>query len=113
MIVEGTAKDYEGFAALAERACAFVDEHEPGMLTYECYADETTRKFAWMETYADAEAFLTHTGNMTEIGVMDEAATVVDFDRVTVLGRVTDPQVNAVIEQFGAATLPKLSGVTR
>jgi hypothetical protein len=41
-IVRGTTTDYSAFVRVAERACALVEENEPGTLRYECFTDEET-----------------------------------------------------------------------
>lgn len=112
-IIEGSIKDYEAFAELAKRACAFVEENERGILVYECFADQASGRFLWQETYRDDEAFLTHVRNMTETGIMGEAMAVADFDRTTILDPVTDPQAREVLEQMGAVQLNGLARVVR
>lgn len=112
-IIEGTAKDYDAFTDIAKRACAFVEENEPGILSYECFTDETSGRFLWKETYQDAAAFLTHGQHMSETGIMDEVTQVVDFDRVTILDPVPDAQARGVLAQMGAIWMQETAQVQR
>lgn len=112
-LVEGSARDFEEFTDLARRVCALVEEELPGTLHYECFADPATGRFLWDESYRDAQAYLEHLEKLTEAGVMEKVAELVDFDRVTVLTPVEDPQVRAVMEQFGAVELSPLARVER
>ena len=112
-IVRGKAKDYDAFAALAERVCALVEKNEPGTLRYECFGDAENAQFVWHEVYRDGPAFLQHNQNLFEAGIIEEVGQLVDFDGMTVLGNVTDPDVQEVLEQMGAQVLNRQVGVVR
>lgn len=112
-IVRGTAKDFDAFVDLAERICALVDENEPGTLRYECFVDKEAATFLWHEVYEDPEAFFKHNQNLAEAGVMEEVSELVDFDGMTVLGDVTDPELREGLNGFGAEILTRQVGVVR
>lgn len=112
-IVRGTAKDFDAFAALAERACALVEKNEPGTLRYECFVDANNAQFVWHEVYQDGPALLKHNQNLLEAGIMEEVGQLVDFEGMTVLGDVTDPDVRETLDQMGAQVLKRQVGVVR
>ncbi len=112
-IVRGTAKDYEAFVDIAKRACSLVEANEPGTLRYECFVDEENATFIWYEVYEDSAAFLQHNQNLSEAGVMEEVGELVDFEGMTILGDVTDPELREALDQFGAQILKRKVGVVR
>lgn len=112
-IVRGTATDYDGFLRFAERVCTLVEENEPGTLRYECFVDDETAQFVWHEVYEDGPAFFQHNENLAEAGIMEEAGQLVEFDGMTVLGDVDDPEVREALGQFGAQILRRHVGVMR
>ena len=112
-IVRGTAKDYNAFTALAERVCALVEKNEPGTLRYECFVDPEHAQFVWHEVYQDGPAVLQHNQNLLEAGIMEEVGQLVDFESMTVLGGVTDPEVREALDQMGAQILKRQVGVVR
>lgn len=113
LMMQGTTNDYEAFSEFAKRAATYVEEHEPGAIAYECFADENDGRVVWHEMYENADAFLTHVQNMTQTGMLDETMNLVDIERLTVLTRITDPRVREVATQFGAEQLHGLAGFTR
>jgi quinol monooxygenase YgiN len=112
-IVRGTARDYDTFVNLAERVCSLVETNEPGTLRYECFVDEESAMFVWHEVYEDKAAFFQHNQNLSENGVMAEVGELVDFEGMTILGDVTDPELRGVLDQFGAQVLKRQVGVVR
>ena len=112
-MVRGTAKDYDAFVDLAERVCALVEKSEPGTLRYECFVDDRNAQFVWHEVYQDGSAFFQHNQNLLEAGIMEEVGQLVDFDGMTVLGDVTDPDVREALDQMGAQILNRQVGVVR
>ncbi len=112
-IVRGTAKDYDAFVVLADRACALVEENESGTLRYECFVDEETAQFVWHEVYEDGAALLAHGQNLAEAGIIEEVGQLVDFDGMTILGDEIDPDVKQALSQMGAQVLKRRVGVVR
>lgn len=113
VIVRGTVKDYDTFVNLAERVCSLVETNEPGTLRYECFVDEESATFVWHEVYEDKAAFFQHNQNLSEAGIMEEVGELVDFEGMTVLGDVTDPELREALNQFGAQILKREVGVVR
>ncbi len=113
LIVQGSVTNYEGYTEAVKRACAYVEENEPGTLVYECFADEERGRTVWHEIYADADALLTHYQNMMETGLAEQAMQAFQPEQVTVLTRITDPRVEDLVQQFGAVKLHGLAGVVR
>jgi quinol monooxygenase YgiN len=113
VVVRATTSNYDTFTEIAKRACAFVDEHEPGALAYECFANETNGNILWHEMYADEDAFLAHAKNFTTNGIIEDTMRVVEMGRPTILTRITDPRVREVATQFGATELHGLAGIVR
>ncbi len=113
VISQGTTNDYEALANLVKRGCAYVEENEPDALVYECFADETSGRVVWHEMYSDEDHFVTHVHNLTSSGMLDELMQVYEIERITFLTRITDPRVQEVAQQFGAATLHGIGGLVR
>lgn len=113
IISQGTTDNYEAFSGLVKRMCAHVEEHEPGAIAYECFADETTGRALWHEMYEDADAFLAHVQGLTDTGLMDELMHLYSIERITSLARVTDERVTDILEQFGAVQLHGVGGIVR
>jgi quinol monooxygenase YgiN len=112
-IVRGTTTDFSAFVIVAERACALVEENEPGTLRYECFTDEETAQFVWHEVYEDAQALFQHNQNLSDAGIMEEVGPIVEWDGMTVLGDVSDPELHNALGQFGAQILKRQVGVVR
>lgn len=113
IIIQGPVADYEAFTDFAKRACAFVEQNEPQALAYEYFASEEGGRAILHEMYADSDAFVTHFGNLTETGLLDELLQVFSPEQVTLLDRVTDPRVKEIAQQFGATELSGVAGVVR
>lgn len=113
LISQGSAKDYEGLSDFVKRGCAFVEENEPGALAYECFADEASGRVLWHEMYEDEDAFVAHVQNLTKSGMLDEMMQVYEIERITFLTRITDPRIQEIAQQFGAAPLHGIGGVVR
>ena len=113
IIIEGTVNDYEAFSSLAKEVCEMIEEQEPGTLAHEWFADQISGAATLHELYEDADAFLTHFENVTESGMMDRFLSCLEIERVISLNRITDPRVQDIAEQFGAAELHGVAGVVR
>lgn len=113
VILQGTVSDYTSCMTAVKKACAFVEENEPGTLVYECFADEVSGRLLWHETYADADAFITHMQNMNETGIIGEMMAAVTPDQVTSLIPSEDPRVVQALEQFGILPLRGVGGFVR
>lgn len=111
--IDGTVEDYEALSSFAKRAGTFVEEHEPGTLAWECFADEVSGRVLWHEIYTDADAFLAHMQHMTEEGYLDEFMQLMSINGVLSLARVTDDRVTDVLAGFGATHLHGVTGVVR
>lgn len=112
-MVLGTFNDYGKFTDLAKRLCGFIEEHEPGTLLYEFFADEASSRFVVLERYADAGAFMAHNQNLVDQGFMGEVGQLATFDSALVLGGVQDEQAKAVFDQLGAVELSAVASVDR
>lgn len=113
IVIDASVEDYEGLSTFAKQAGAFVEEHEPGTLAWECFADEVGGRVLWHEIYADADAFLAHMQHMTEEGYLDEFMRLLDINSVLSLVRVTDERVSDVLAGLGATHLHGVTGVVR
>lgn len=113
MISQGATKDHEAFSEVVKRACVFVEEHEPGTVAYECFADEVSGRVLWDELFADADAFVTHIHNLSETGTLEELLGVYEIEQITVLTPIVDGRVKEIAEQFGAVELHRLGSVVR
>lgn len=113
IILQATISDYASCMTTAKKACAFVEENEPGTLVYECFADELSGRLLWHETYADADAFITHMENMNETGILGDMMAASTPDQVTSLNPSEDPRVVQTLEQFGSLQLCDVGGVVR
>lgn len=60
------------------------------------FASEEEGRALLHEMYADPDAFVTHFGNLTETGMLDELLQVFTPEQVTLLNRVIDPRVKEI-----------------
>ncbi len=111
--IEGPVKDYEGFSTFAKSLCEHIEAEEPGVLAYEIFADASARRVMLHELYADEEAFLTHVAHMNDTGRLAEMLTLMDFERITILNRITDERVRRIFADFNAVELHGMAGVAR
>lgn len=113
VISQGTSSNCDAFSRLINRDTPLVEEKEPGALAYECFADEDSGRIVFLETYANADAFVTHVQNVASNGGLDELLKVYEVERITVMTDNTDPRVKEIAQQFGAVELHLLSGFVR
>lgn len=105
----GSVKDADAYQDLAQRACTQASAEEPGTLVYNWFLGDDGVGIN-EELFESTEAFLTHVGNMTESGLMDEFMQLVDIQAVRVLGPVDDAAREA-LAGFGAQHYSVVAGL--
>lgn len=113
VIVEGPISDYEAFSTAVKRTVEHVQANEPGVLTYECFADEDHTWGMWHDIYDSADAFVAHIEMMQSEGYLDELLSCWQIESVRSFGRVEDERVKAIAEQFGATAFHGVAGFNR
>lgn len=109
----GKVKDHAAFGAYMKRTMTSIEEHEPGTILMEVFADETSSAAVLHEVYADADAFMTHSANLMEGSRLQEFLDVFDFKRMTFLNEIDDERVLQVAQQFGAIQAAPVAGFSR
>lgn len=108
----GTAKDIEGFRALADQAITVVEAELPGTVLYECYVDPESSRFVWHESYADSDAVLAHAQRLIADGFPQQLPQVADFDFALALGDPS-PEARELLGQMGFQVMPMHAKASR
>lgn len=113
VLSQGITTDYEAFARLMKRETAHIEEHEPGTLVMEVFADELSGRVVVHELYSDADAFMTHVEGLMDSERIVEFSEVFELERLTFLTKIDDERVATIARRFNATTVGEVAGFTR
>jgi hypothetical protein len=114
IVVEWTIRDYEGALDAVARWVRHIEEHQPDTLAWDCYTDEAKEHMIWYQEFASEQALPEYVEQSTESGFGREIREYLDFERMPVLGSVSDPDLRTMLrEMTGSVPLTHSLGVTR
>jgi quinol monooxygenase YgiN len=113
VIARLTEKDPRAASDFVERVSAFVEEGLPGTLAWETFRDDATGRWIWYEVFSDEQALASYEQAVRDRGLRNEAGRIFEFESVTLLTPLEDPELAALFEQIGATSMRTMAGFAR
>jgi predicted transcriptional regulator len=113
VIAELTAKDSRAASEFVQRATAFVEATLPDTVAWEAFTDDATGRWILYEVFQDDGALVSYEQAMSREGLREEALSIFELVRVTLLTPLADPRLKEQLDQIGAIEMQPRAGFTR
>ena len=113
MLAEVKVLDRDRAVEALGRIIRLVEEAHPAVLAWDCYFDVAGERMTWFQEHTDETTLLAYEEAVADLGVNEELGRSLEFERLVVLGRVTDPDLLAFFRRFPAVPAERTLGVSR
>jgi quinol monooxygenase YgiN len=113
VIAELTANDYRAARDFVQRVSDFVEATQPDTVSWEAFADESTGRWLWYEVFENEQALESYEQAVGREGMRDEARTIFEIVRITLLTPLADARLRDVFAQVGADEVRGVAGFAR
>lgn len=112
VIAELTTKDPRAASELVQRVSDFVESTLPGTVAWESFEGPPGR-WIWYEEFENEEALAAYEQAVSNEGMRDEARSIFELVRVTLLTPLADPQLKEMFNQIDAIEMRGVAGFNR
>ncbi len=105
MVGDVVIRDIEGARTLLQRMAHHAAAFEPRILAWDYSFDEAGKRMFWVQEHASEQALLAYEADLHDRDFGLRLDEVLDFERLVVLGPVTDPGLMTFFETFPSLQL--------